>query len=330
MRIAIVNDLSIAVFALRRVLEGAGHQIAWVAGDGTAAVEACRTDTPDLVLMDLLMPHMNGAEATKRIMAQTPCAILLVTANVAENVSYVFEAMGFGALDAVNTPLLGGGSEDNGRILLTKVASIGRLIGASRLRRSRGLVVIGASAGGPGAIVTVLRELPADFPAAVVVVQHVDAQFIPGMVSWFAGQSQLEVIAAPEDAVPRPGQVAVAGTGDHLVLKRSGRLGYQAEPHENPYRPSVDVMFDSVARYWTGDVVGVLLSGMGRDGAAGLKRMREAGALTIAQDRASCAVWGMPKAAAEIGAAVEILPLDRIAPRLTEYFVANSEKGPSL
>jgi two-component system, chemotaxis family, response regulator WspF len=326
-RIAIVNDLSIAVLALRRVLEGAGHEIAWIAADGMAAVEACRRDMPDLILMDLLMPRMNGAEATRQIMAETPCPILLVTANVAENMSYVFEAMGFGALDAVNTPLLGGSSEDSGNLLLAKIASIRHLIGTPRFRRARGLVVIGASAGGPGAILAVLRGLPAAFSAAIVVVQHVDPQFIPGMISWFNAQSGLEVVAAAEDAEPQPGQVAVAATGDHLILKPSGRLGYQTDPRETPYRPSVDVMFDSVARYWAGDAVGVLLSGMGRDGAAGLKRLREAGALTIAQDRASSAVWGMPKAAAEIGAATEILPLGEIAPRLVGHFVMRSEKG---
>jgi two-component system response regulator WspF len=328
MRIAIVNDLSIAVLALRRVLEGAGYEIAWVAVDGEAAVEACRRDTPDLILMDLLMPRMNGAEATKQIMAETPCPILLVTASVAENMPYVFEAMGNGALDAVNTPLLGGSSEDTGNMLLGKVASIGQLIGAPRFRRARGLVVIGASAGGPGAILTVLRDLPADFAAAVAVVQHVDPQFVPGMVSWFNAQSALDVVAVTEDAEPRPGQVAVAASGDHLILKPSGRFGYRAEPRETPYRPSVDVMFESVARHWRGDTAGVLLSGMGRDGATGLKKLRNAGALTIAQDRASSAVWGMPKAAAEIGAAVEILPLDRIASRLIEHFVTGSRKGP--
>ncbi len=327
MRIGIANDLSIAVLALRRVLEAGGHEIAWVAVDGQAAVDSCRADTPDLILMDLLMPRMNGAEATKRIMAQTPCPILLVTANVVENTSHVFEAMGHGALDAVNTPLLGGSNEDTGRALLSKITMIGKLIGPSRARRASGLVAIGASAGGPGAIVALLNALPADFPAAVVVVQHVDAQFIPGMISWFSAQSPLAVVMAAEDAEPQPGQVAVAGTSDHLFLKPSGRLGYRADPVETPYRPSVDVMFDSVARSWHGDAVGVLLSGMGRDGAAGLKRMRESGAFTIAQDRATSAVWGMPKAAAEIGAATEILPIGRIAARLVEHFALRSEKG---
>lgn len=328
MRIAIVNDLSIAVLALRRVLEGAGYEIAWVAADGVAAVESCAFDTPDLILMDLLMPRMNGAEATKRIMAQTPCAILLVTANVADNVSYVFEALGYGALDAVNTPLLGGSQDDSGRALLGKISTIRRLIGSPRSQRARGLVVIGASAGGPGAIVALLRALPADFSAAVAVVQHVDAQFIPGMISWFSAQSTLPVEMAAEDGEPQPGRVAVAGTGDHLLLKSSGRFGYSAEPEESSYRPSVDVMFDSVARHWTGEMAGVLLSGMGRDGAAGLKRLRDAGALTIAQDRSSSAVWGMPKAAAEIGAAQEILPIDRIGAKLVTHFAPRFEKAP--
>lgn len=329
MRIAIVNDLPLAAEALRRVLALAPeHALAWIAGDGIEAVELCARDRPDLILMDLVMPRMDGVEATRRIMAETPCAIVVVTADVDSNAARVFAAMGHGALDAVNTPLLGTGDLQAGaQPLLTKIKAIGRLTSAAALPADRGanprlraphnwLVAIGASAGGPAALAAVLESLPPDFPAAVVIVQHVDARFAPGLADWLGQHSALPVRLAREADRPVAGQVLVAGTDDHLVFKARDRLGYAREPARLAYRPSVDVFFQSVGRWWAGDVAAALLTGMGADGAVGLKALRDMGHHTIAQDRATSAVYGMPKAAAALSAAVDILPLDRIAPRL--------------
>lgn len=340
MRIGIVNDLPMAVEALRRaVTQGADHEIAWVAGNGLEAIELCRLDPPNLVLMDLLMPVMDGVEATRRIMGSTPCPILIVTVSIDAQVSRVFEAMGFGALDAVDTPALGVGDPRYGAgPLLRKIAAIGMLIndgpaspvrlghaaGAAQLQPQ--LVGIGASAGGPAAIASVLQGLPADFAASVVVVQHVDEQFIPGMAAWLREHSAMPVLVAVEDAVPTAGTVLLAATGNHLVLKAPDRLGYTLEPRDCVYRPSVDVFFRSVCSMWRGGVVGVLLTGMGQDGAKGLKSLRAQGHYTIAQDRATSAVYGMPKAAAAMAAAVDILPLQRIAPRLVEA-IGNPRQG---
>jgi len=178
------------------------------------------------------------------------------------------------------------------------------------------LVGIGASAGGPAAVATLLAGLPKDFPAAVVVIQHVDAHMAPGMADWLSQQSALPVRVANEGDRLTVGTVLLAATSDHLVLKSAERVGYSPDPREAVYRPSVDAFFQSVRQRWRGEVVGVLLTGMGRDGAAGLKALREQGRHTIAQDEQSSAVYGMPKAAAKIDAAVDILPLARIAPRL--------------
>jgi len=167
---------------------------------------------------------------------------------------------------------------------------------------------------------TYLSVLPKTFPAAIVIIQHVDEQFAPGMADWLSGNSQLPVRVAKEGDRPAAGTALLAGTNDHLVFKTSGRLGYSGEPRDLPYRPSVDVFFESLSELWPGDAVGVLLTGMGRDGAQGLKRMRNKGHYTIAQDEATSAVYGMPKAAATLGAAVDILPVDRIAQRLVEIF----------
>lgn len=336
MKIGIVNDLPIAVEALRRALVlKAEHQVVWAARDGAEAIELCAKETPDLILMDLLMPRMDGVEATRRIMAATPCAILVVTGSVSANVGRVFEAIGHGALDAVNTPELGSDTaRGNAAPLLTKIDMIGRLIGdkddassdkgsgneTSAASQENRLVAIGASAGGPAALAKLLSSLPQNFPAALVVVQHVDEQFAAGMADWLSQQSGLSVQLAKEGDRPAVGTVLLAGTNDHLKLKAANRLGYTREPSDYVYRPSVDVFFHSICRLWPGEAVGVLLTGMGRDGAMGLKALRNKGCHTIAQDRASSAVYGMPKAAAMVGAAVDILALEQIAPKLVSIF----------
>ncbi|HWX20900.1 MAG TPA: chemotaxis response regulator protein-glutamate methylesterase [Candidatus Binatia bacterium] len=340
MRIAIVNDLTLAVEAVRRVvLTANGHQLAWVAHDGAQAVELCAHDTPDLILMDLIMPRMDGVEATRRIMACSPCPIVVVTASVLDHSAKVFEAMGAGALDAVNTPVLESpGAAKGANALLTKIESVRKIVGldepcksppapaalAPALPRCQSLVAIGASAGGPGALAKVLGSLPPDFPAPIVVVQHVDPQFAQGLATWLDYQTPLQVRLAQEGDQPKPGTVLLAGREEHLVMANPKWLTYTPQPVDSPYRPSIDVFFKSVHRFWTGDIIGVLLTGMGRDGAEGLRVLHQHDHLTIAQDQGSSAVYGMPKAAAELRAASAILPLNKIGPRLRNVL---SHKG---
>ena len=332
MKIAIVNDVVMAVEAMRRVVvEGRRDQVAWIARDGVEAVQRCAEETPDLILMDLIMPNMDGVEATRRIMANSPCAIVIVTANVHDNSSKVFEAMGAGALDAVNTPVLQGPGTDGAVALLAKIETIRRLIGNGGAKKyfpppgpgaeppplpHGPLVVIGASAGGPTALARILGDLPPDFGGAIVIVQHVDAQFVEGLAHWLDQQTQLPVRLATHGDAPRIGTVLLAGRNLHLVFEAPMRLTYKAEPVEASFHPSVDVFFKSADRYWQGEIIGVVLTGMGRDGAQGLLALRRSGHHTITQDATSSAVYGMPKAAAELDAASEILPLTKIGPRL--------------
>ncbi len=334
MRIAIVNDMFIAIEALRRVLLTiADHQIVWIAKDGAEAVAKCAKDTPDLILMDLIMPVMDGVEATRQIMKRSPCAILIVTANVGQNSAKVFEAMGYGALDAVNTPVLGNqGTPGAALALLGKIATIAKSNGTSPLLPFPSppsslplsssalppLIAIGSSTGGPKALSAILSRLPANLGAAIVIVQHVDAQFAGGMVDWLNQLTPLTVKKASVGDRPQPGIVLVACTNDHLCLQANQTLTYVREPIEYPYRPSIDVFFRSVAHYWTSRGTAVLLTGMGRDGAEGLRLLRGAGWHTIAQDKESCAVYGMPRAAAELNAAVEVLNPDAIATALLQ------------
>jgi len=337
MRIAIVNDAAIAAEALRRILLSVpGYELAWIASDGAEAVQMCRQDTPDLILMDLVMPVMDGAETTRQIMAQTPCAILVVTATVEGHCAKVFEALGAGALDAVQTPALAGSGQLQGvSALKFKIDAIGRSplndsgnrhpkSGTTERQLLRSapsdlLVAIGASAGGPAALATILSSLPRDFPAAIIIIQHLDAQFAPSMAGWLNERSTVSVRVARQDDAPQANTALIAGTNDHLVFLNSQVLGYTPEPRDRYYRPSIDVFFESIVRHWRGNAVGTLLTGMGKDGAKGLKGMRDAGYLTIAQDSASCVVYGMPKAAAELNAAAAILPVDEIANGLINF-----------
>ncbi len=336
MRIGIVNDLPLAVEALRRaVLHKPGHDVIWIATNGAQAVELCAQDTPDLVLMDMVMPGMDGVETTRRIMAQSPCAILIVTVSVGVNAARVYEAMGQGALDAVDTPTFGLGDwSESARPLLAKIDTIQKLIRDKNASQDafaqaqrhglapagKALVAIGASAGGPAALSSVLQGIPKDFAAAIVIIQHVDAQFAEGMAQWLGQTCALPVRVAREGDMPTPGVVLLAATNDHMIFKGAGQLGYTPKPLDYPYRPSVDIFFQSACTLWPGTVVGVLLTGMGRDGALGLKALRNKGCYTMAQDAASCAVYGMPKAAAQLDAAVDIVSLQLIAPKLVSLF----------
>ena len=254
MRIGIVNDVQMAIEVLRRVVTSSPeHEVAWLAYDGAEAAERCLADTPDVVLMDLIMPNVNGVEATRRIMRDSPCAILVVTANVDHNASLVFDAMGQGALDAVNTPVLRRDTVEGGSALLAKLAVISKLLrpgtGAGAVERrpvgrdgaAPPLVAIGASTGGPAALATVLQAMPRDLDATLAIVQHVDAQFAPGLGRWLERETGRRVRIAEPGARLEHAAVLLAATNDHLVLRADGTLGYVAEPADYPHRPSVDV-----------------------------------------------------------------------------------------
>jgi two-component system response regulator WspF len=327
MRIAIVNDLTLAVEVLRRLVRSQpGNEVAWTAGDGVEAVQKCARDRPDLILMDLIMPVMDGAQATQIIMKQSPCAILVVTATVCGNAGKVFEALSYGALDAVATPVFGsGGGIEGGAELLRKIEVLGRLIVHAQSAApappswpkagrdgAPHMVALGASTGGPNAVAIILRRLPANLGATVVVVQHLDVQFAPGLVEWLGEQTGLSVGLAREGSRPEADSVFVAGTNDHLVIGADLTFHYTAEPVSYVYRPSVDEFFLSLVRHWPQPGVACLLTGMGKDGAQGLLALRQAGWETIAQDEKTCIVYGMPRAAVEIGGAVKTLPVELI------------------
>ncbi|HEV7241588.1 MAG TPA: chemotaxis-specific protein-glutamate methyltransferase CheB [Thermoanaerobaculia bacterium] len=327
MRVAIVNDDHAVAESLRRIVAAQSDlELAWVVFDGEDSVRRCAADTPDLILMDLALPRVDGIEATRQIMDATPCAILIVTPVVSADAARIFRAMGFGALDAVNTPVGQSGEE----ALLAKIRTIGRLIGKSALnprtsaavprlgspaasRAAAPLVVIGSSTGGPKALADIFSRMTAPPEAAIVVVQHVDAQFANGLAGWLDEFAPCPVKTVVEGARPRAGEVALAQSNDHLVLAPNLTFRYVSQPLDLAYRPSVNVFFKSVAQVWPGPGIAVLLTGMGSDGGSGLLALRGRGWHTIAQDQATSVIYGMPKAAAELGAAVQVLPVEEIA-----------------
>jgi two-component system response regulator WspF len=334
MKIGIVAAAPSTAEALRRAAALTEHDVVWTAADVEHATRLCAQQPAELVLLDLALP--GSIDATRELVARLACAVLVVAANVGADTALVFQAMGCGAIDATDAPPL---DSANWRVavlpFVAKLNAVAKRVARQRRRevdarrtvRAHGLplVAIGASAGGPAALAALLGELPQDFPAAIVIVQHVDKQFAPDMASWLNQYSKLPVRVAEEGDRVQRGSALLASTNDHLVFKSPERLGYTVHPRAQVYRPSVDVFFHSIDAHWAGPVVGLILTGMGRDGAQGLKELRNKGCFTIAQDKATCAVYGMPQAAAP--SAVEILPLGAIAARLVDHFSHASAAG---
>ncbi|HEY6255058.1 MAG TPA: chemotaxis-specific protein-glutamate methyltransferase CheB [Xanthobacteraceae bacterium] len=317
-------------------------ELVGAAEDGKRAIEICQQCRPDVITMDMMLPVMSGLAATEYIMAHCPTPILVVSASTNRGELFkIYEALAAGAVDVLEKPT---GTEPEGawerRFLSTLklVARIrvithprARLNGSQRAapemmpppgepRRGGGkyeLVAIGASTGGPGAIVEVLRGLPAEFALPILFVLHINEPFGTAFADWLDGQTARRV-SYPKDGAPLAsvtGRVVVAPGDRHLIV-RDRRIYLTDDPERHSCRPSVDVLFESVASEFGGSAAACLLTGMGKDGAQGLLKIRQAGGLTIAQDEATSVIYGMPREAATLGAATHILRLGEIGPRL--------------
>jgi len=343
-RVVIADDSLVAREMLAQILASdSAIQVVGQAADGVEAVELVEKLRPDLVTMDIHMPRLDGLGATERIMAYTPTPILVVSSSVyGEGMGRAFDALDLGALEVIKKPeprdwaeLEGIGREVIRKVkILANVRVITHLKGRRSDRRppipdkgaaskpkSRRVVAIGSSTGGPSALLDVLGRLPAHLPVPVVVAQHIADGFIPGLVSWLDSGCAMRVVSAEAGVVPEAGVAYFAPTGANLVFEGS-EMRFKQPSAGQLYVPCADTLFESVARMHGERSVGVILTGMGADGAEGLKLMRNAGAATIAQDEATSTVFGMPKVAIEIGAAERVLPVQRIAEAIEDLVTA--------
>jgi two-component system, chemotaxis family, protein-glutamate methylesterase/glutaminase len=336
-RVLVVEDSPTVRHRLREVLASDPDlDLAGEATDGQQAVDLCRRYRPDVITMDMMLPVLTGLAATEQIMARWPTPILVVSSstNRAELFN-TYDALAAGAVDVLDKPH--GDERDNEweqRLLATvKLVSRIRVITHPRARlstrvdrvapadpggnRACAVVAIGASTGGPSAVVDALRALPAGFAVPVLLVQHIAAPFAASFAEWLGTQVGRPV-SLPRDGdqvSAFAGRVALAPADRHLVVRNS-RLWLTADPERHSCRPSVDVLFETVAREYGPVAAGCVLTGMGRDGAAGLLAIRRAGGLTFAQDEATSAVYGMPREAVSLGAAVHVLSPGEIGRRI--------------
>jgi two-component system chemotaxis response regulator CheB len=337
LRVLTVDDSPAARRLLAEILASDPEiQIVGHAGDGVEAIEATRRLRPDVITMDIVMPRMGGVEAIRSIMSELPTPIVVVTARDPAE-SWVFDAMEAGALTVLVKPD-GPRSPSFDRQASQLVATV-KLVAAVRAVRhprrgedsrdvdvrsvmtgdERGtprdaeVVAVAASTGGPAALAHILRELPGDLPVPVLVVQHIAPGFEHGLAKWLTeiGSLSVRVAAAGEQA--RPGAVLLAASGAHLGITRSGKITVSNEGPIGGFRPSATFLFRSVARAYGRRALGVVLTGMGSDGAAGLVDLRRAGAYVIAQDEATSSVYGMPGAAVAAGATDCVLPIRGIS-----------------
>ena len=323
------------------------------AEDGKRAIELCRSLRPDVVTLDMMLPLLSGVAVTEYIMAYCPTPILVVSSSVNRGELFkTYDALAAGAVDVFEKPSGRDpdGAWERGLVAAVKIASRihvithvrGKLASLNYVnglashghtasvaaahrfqvahRAQASLIAIGASTGGPAAIVDIFGELPADFPVPILLVIHISEPFSSAFAEWLDGQTKLRVrYARNGEPIPARGDTGVlmAPPGSHLVAAH-GHLCLQNTPERNSCRPSIDVLFESLARYRGAETVACLLTGMGKDGAAGLLALRHAGALTLAQDEASSVIFGMPREAIEIGAAERVLPLDQFSSALLE------------
>ncbi len=335
-----------------------GMAVVGQARDGLEAVQFVEELRPDVISMDIRMPRLGGLEATRQIMESFPTPIVIVShaSSDAQVAMQAMQAGALAAVEKPpmkghpdyaarcdelvsmlrlmsgvrvirhwsdpSTRAVKGDTQELKADHSLKAAAVSQPLLKRQTGRLQGLqpeiVAIGASAGGPGTLARILGALPADFHLPILIVQHLTREFMPGLAEWLDRAGPLSVRLPTAGEMPHPGTVLVAPGSVHLRVSADRRIVLDSDRGVYRHHPAVDVLFDSVARHYGQSAIGIILTGMGDDGAAGLQALRQAGARTIVQDEATCIVFGMPAAAIALGAAEYVLPLDRIAPAILE------------
>jgi len=337
-RVLIVDDSAVVRQTLSEVLSSDPEiEVVATAGDPFVAAERIAEQVPDVITLDIEMPRMDGLTFLKKLMSQHPIPVVICSSLAEEGAQSTFKALEYGAVEIITKPRLGTKQfiEDS-RIALcdaVKAAAASKprvlrpshtvepkltadaVLAHAMVETTEKVVVIGASTGGTEALKTVLEAFPADTPG-IVIVQHMPELFTRAFANRLDGLCSITVKEAESNDTVLRGRALIAPGNHHLLLKRSGAR-YYVEVKEGPlvcrHRPSVDVLFRSAARYAGQNVVGVILTGMGDDGARGMLEMKQAGATTIAQDEATCVVFGMPKEAIKLNGVDKVMPLQTIA-----------------
>ena len=344
-RVLIAEDSPFIAAMMREALreETEITVVGW-AKNGQEAIELRNSLEPDVITMDLNMPVMSGLEAIKTIASTRPLPILVVSQMIESRDSELaFEALRSGAVDIMGKP---SGDRQKGFSEI-KDELISRIKVAARIRPMhlirkppakppkvkpvgkmvlrQGLVVIGASTGGPPALTTILKGFPQDFPAPIAIVQHIAPGFVTGLSHWLERETPFSVKVAVKGESLSAGNVYLAPDNHHLEIATDRKILLGSEPPIRGHRPSIDRLMESAAHVYGRDAIGVLLTGMGSDGAKGLKKIREAGGKTIVQDEATSLVFGMPREAILLAAAEIVSPLERIAEEIVQ--ATSAERG---
>ena len=338
LRVLVVDDSLFMRAAVAKLLTTDGRfEVVGQAKDGADAVDRVVELRPDVVTMDVNMPKMNGAEAVRAIMAKRPTPVIMFSAHTKQGARETFEALAAGAVDFVTKP----GGEVSADLRGIADDLIGKLVAASGARpralapiqqakpkapvhistwppTGPRVLIIGVSTGGPAALSRVIPTLPATIRFAIVIVQHMPASFTATLAERLNGLSAVSVREARDGDVPAAGMVFIAPGDRHLEVADGGVLELTDAPAVNGCRPSADVTMASAARVFGRRAIGLVMTGMGKDGAAGLAAIKRADGITLAQDQSSSVIFGMPKAAIDAGVVDEVLSLDDIAQRLQE------------
>ncbi len=334
-RVLVVDDSPLMCKVLTNLLNADPDIIVvGVANNGKEAVEIVPELKPDIITMDIHMPIMDGFEATKQIMAYNPTPILVVSTSVFKaGMQKVFKAISYGALDVITKGTMEDvGTLNTGTDLIQKIKFLSKVkvihhplgklekrekhisvIKAPKEKSLNRIVAIAASTGGPQALLTILQSFPNNFPCSIVIVQHITSGFVGGLAEWLDAECHIKVKVAEDSEQTKPGTAYIAPCDLQMRVEADGVIRLSDEPTYNGHRPSGDILLESAARTYRDDAIGIILTGMGRDGAAGMVTIKDLGGKTIAQDEQSCVVFGMPKSAIEMNAADKVLPLENIA-----------------
>lgn len=339
-KVILIDDSPIALKILERILSSSPDiKVVGTAGNGKEGFELIPKLEPDVICTDLHMTVMDGLEFVKEVMAAYPRPILVISVSVQEGSQNIFKLLEAGAIDVFAKPRSGVESEYL-KSSLELISKIRMLSGVKVFRRPkepatreeyliprldkiplydiRGaahdikIIAIGSSTGGPQTLEAILSKLPANFPLPIVCVQHIGDEFLDGFIEWLASLCRMKVRIAKTGDLPEPGTIYFPKAGTHLKIGSGGMFHPTAEPPYDGHRPSITLTFRSLAEFYGNRMLSILLTGMGRDGAEGMQAVSKAGGVTVAQDKGSSIVFGMPKAAIELGAAKYVLRPEEI------------------